>query len=137
MIFGKALGTVAAVLFAATTATAQTSFPIIISSETQFEQLGISLLSPLPNRCYHYGDGGDSVSINNSLLAFYESQGFSLRSACMALISGIRYNPETGQRLATYIWANPKLFKNGRPDRRYWTNGSPTDLGDISDELPI
>jgi hypothetical protein len=136
MIFDKALGIVAAVLFA-TTATAQTSPPIIISSKSQFEQLGISLLSPLPNRCYHYGEGGDFISISKSLLAFYESQGFSLSSACMALISGIRFNPETGQRLATYIWANPKLFTNGRPDRRFWTNGFPTDPGDISDELPI
>ena len=46
MIFDKALGTLAAVLFATTTAAAQTSYPIIVSSERQFEQIGISLRSP-------------------------------------------------------------------------------------------
>jgi hypothetical protein len=152
MIFDKAIGTMAAVLFTTTTAAAQTSYPIIISSESQFERLGISGLSPnlapMPNRCYHYGDGGNFISLSNALLAFYQSQGFSRRSACLALISGIRFNPETGQRLATYIWADPKLFKNGRPDPKYWWWGAtipggppdiylPTDPEDISDELPI
>jgi len=55
----------------------------------------------------------------------------------MALISSIRFNPETGARLATYIWADPKLFKNGRPDPRYWTDGMPSSTDDISDELPL
>jgi hypothetical protein len=135
MVLDKAITSIAAVLFVATTAAAQTSYPIVISSESKFDQLGISPISLLPTRCYHHGDGGPHISLSNALLAFYQSQGFSRRSACMALISGIRFNPETGQRLATYIWAEPRLFKNGQPDPRYWTNGYPD--GDMSDELPI
>jgi hypothetical protein len=139
VIFDKALATVAAVLFATMTAVAQTNYPLVLSSESKLKQLGIWFdeLSPLPNRCYHYGDGGAWISISHALLAFYQSQGFSRPSACMALISGILFNPETGQRLATYIWTDPKLFKNGRPDPRYWSKGQPAQDGDISDELPI
>jgi len=138
-MISRIIGGLAIVAFAATGAAAQTKYPLIISSESKLKQLGIWLgySSPLPNRCYHYGDGGNSISLSDVLLPFYRSQGFSHRSACLALISGIRFNPETGARLATFVWADPKLFKNGRPDRRYWTQGMPTDVGDISDELPL
>jgi hypothetical protein len=44
-------------------------------------------------------------------LSFYKSQGFSRRSACLALISGIRFNPEDGKHLATYILVDRKLLK--------------------------
>jgi hypothetical protein len=133
------IGALAIVIVAATGAAAQTKYPLVISSESKLKQLGMWLgyMSQLPNRCYHYGDGGNSISLSDALLAFYQSQGFSRRSACMALISGIRFNPETGARLATFVWVDPKLFKNGRPDPRYWTQGMPTDVGDISDELPL
>jgi hypothetical protein len=54
--------------------------------------------------CYKFGEGGPvAISINAQLLAYYMQQGFSRRSLCMALISGIRFDPETGRRLATYV----------------------------------
>ena len=54
--------------------------------------------------CYHFGEGGAvNISISAELLAYYVQQGFSRRSLCMALISAIRFDPETGRRLATYV----------------------------------
>ena len=126
-------------VLAVTSASAQSQYPLVLTSASKLKELGIAVgySVSLPNRCYHYGEGGDSVSISDALLNFYKLQGFSLRSACMALVSGIKFNPETGKRLATFILADPKLFKNGRPDPKYWSHGSPTELGEITDELPL
>ena len=80
-----------------------------------------------PTQCYYYGDGSWDISISDELLSTYKSQGFSRRSACMALVSGIRFNPENGKRLATYILIDRKLIKDGKA----------TDAGALSDELPL
>lgn len=121
---------------AVTAASAQYHYPLVFDSPDKLKPLGIVLLlgadeaakaKHYPTRCYYYGDGGWDISISNSLLEYYRSLGFSRRSACMALVSGIRFNPETGQRLATYILLNPQEFENGQP------NGPDS----VSDELPL
>lgn len=119
-----------------TAASAQTRFPMVFDTVQKLKQTGIALLldaelgrksQHFPTRCYYYGDGGWDISISNALLAQYKSQGFSRRSACMALVSGIRFNPETGKRLATYIILDPKRFKRG----------TVMEAGVVSDELPL
>jgi len=54
-------------------------------------------------RCYYYGDGGDALAVSANMLSFYNEKGFTLRSLCMGLISQIKFNPETGNRLPTYM----------------------------------
>lgn len=55
----------------------------------------------LPNRCYYYGDGGSDLSLSNEFVESYLARGFTLRTICMGLISGIAFHPETGAALAT------------------------------------
>jgi hypothetical protein len=71
--------------------------------------------SPLPYSCYYYGDGGYDISLSSSFLARFTSRGFSRQSACLGLVSESKYNPETGQRLPTYIIVNPAYLK-GKPN---------------------
>ena len=78
--------------------------------------------------CYHFGEGGAvNISISADLLAYYMQQGFSRRSLCMALISAIRFDPELGRRLATYVVINDLKELRRHPD----------DMGVTSPELPL
>ena len=78
--------------------------------------------------CYHFGEGGAvNISISAELLAYYVQQGFSRRSLCMALISAIRFDPETGRRLATYV-----VIYDLKELRKH-----PDDIGNLSPELPL
>jgi hypothetical protein len=75
--------------------------------------------------CYYFHQGGAfNISISGELLAYYVQQDFSRRSLCMALISGIRFHPETGHRLATYVVV-------------YMLAGGDQPEGDIAQELPL
>jgi hypothetical protein len=128
------------VLFSPQPIEAGNDYPLVFTSSGELEKLGLSLGRPLSqfmNRCYVYGEGSDAISLSDSLLRFYKSEGFSLRTACMALVSGVVFNPETGKHLTTYTSVNPGLFKNGRPDPALWDAGEPRDLGQISGELPL
>jgi hypothetical protein len=122
-------------LLSSTNALAQNPYPLVFDNVNHLKRYGLaivgidtnSLSTHFPNRCYYYGDGGWDISISNALLAAYREQGFSRRSACMALVSTARFNPESGQRLATYILINRKLIKNGHA----------SDAGALTDELPL
>ena len=104
-------------------ATAQTSrnskpqFPIFINGLKELRSSGLTLahgggrtrdFPHLKHRCYAYGDGGYMISINDAFLKNYTDRGFSLNSMCMGLMSGIRFDPETGDHLPTYIVVAPK-----------------------------
>jgi hypothetical protein len=133
--FGTIIAAIACSLTLATAVSAQARYPMVFDSVAKLKKIGIALPLPglaegsdaFPTRCYYYGDGGWDISISDELLAEYKTQGFSRRSACMALVSGIRFNPENGKRLATYIILDRKQFKNGKP----------IDDGAMSDELPL
>jgi hypothetical protein len=117
---------------APSTATAQ--FPIVFSEESEMKPIGLMFGGrALAHDCYYIGDGGPDISFSDAFLDHYKALGFSRRSLCMALMSGVRFNPETGNRLATYIrkWTGPTendhvmypelpitapaCFKNGTP----------------------
>jgi hypothetical protein len=121
---------------ATSNAIAQAKYPLVFTSAKQLRQYGIDVADindtgggnfRFPHKCYYYGDGGWTVSISDNLLKLYKSRGFSRRSACMAILSGARFNPETGKRLASFILASPKFIQTGQV----------TDAGDLSDELPL
>jgi hypothetical protein len=82
-------------------------FPLIFYPPDAEAQLGLVLdggKKRFETGCYQFGEGGTvNISISAELLAYYVQQGFSRRSLCMALISAIRFDPETGRRLATYV----------------------------------
>jgi hypothetical protein len=132
--FCKATLVVAAGLFWASGAAARSPYPIVFDSVQQLKRYGLALIGigtsnhslHFHNRCYYYGDGGWDLSISDELLSFFKSQGFSRRTACLALVSGIRFDPETGKRLATYILVDRKLLKR--------KGNEPSAL---SDELPL
>jgi hypothetical protein len=109
----------------------ESTYPLVFDSPSQLKRYGIGFRGigtddvhiHFRTRCYYYGDGGWDISVSDALLNTYKSQGFSRRSACMALVSGVRFNPENGKRLATYRLIDGKLS---------------TDVaGSGSDELPL
>ena len=79
-----------------------------------------------PNKCYYYGDGSYLLSVSTEYLDRYKSRGFSLNSLCMALVSGIIFDPESGKRLPTYLKVDLKKYDEDK--------GEP---GAATDELPL
>ena len=64
-------------------------------------------LKHLKHKCYDYGVGSGAYdfSVSDGFLARYD--GFSLQSLCLGLVSGVRFDPESGERLPTFIVADP------------------------------
>lgn len=101
---------------------------------------------PLANKCFYYGVNSQLLSLSDGFLAPYLAKGFSLRSLCMAMVSGLTHHPETGARLATIMSADvengevaslgaeimvevPDCFRRGLPltdcEIRYGPDGAP------------
>jgi TIR domain len=78
------------------------------------------------NKCYYYGDGGYDISVSNEYLGRYVARGFSLNSLCMALVSPVLFDPESGARLPTYVLVDLKAVDRDQAE-----------AGTISDELPL
>ncbi len=79
--------------------------PTLVISDRPDSPLGITNgANRDATSCYYYGDGGVIVGLSDEYLRFFQQKGFSRRSLCMAVISGIRFHPETGQRLATVVF---------------------------------
>jgi hypothetical protein len=129
-------------LLSLSSANAQTSHPLVFDTPRTLMRFGIGLevsydygdhrsymFDHFPARCYTYGESthGWNISMSNAFLEFYQLRGFSHRSLCLALVSGIRFNPETGQRLASYVLIDRRLFS---PSNIFVKVG-------ISDELPL
>jgi hypothetical protein len=107
---------------------ASPKFPLIFYPPESAAQAGLAHdteKQTFETACYYFHQGGAfNISISAELLAHYVQRGFSRRSLCMALISGIRFDPETGHRLATYVVVY-LLASNDQPE------------GDIAQELPL
>jgi hypothetical protein len=103
-------------------------FPLIFYPPESAAQAGLAHdteKQTFETACYHFHQGGAfNISISAELLAYYVQRGFSRRSLCMALVSGIRFDPETGHRLATYVVVY-MLASRDQPE------------GDIAQELPL
>lgn len=80
--------------------------------------------------CYYYGDGGLELSISPAFLERFISRGFTRQSLCLGLVSETRYNPETGERLPTYIVVNSQANKDLKDHDLHMNN-------DITHELPL
>jgi hypothetical protein len=111
-------------------------YPVVLADTQSQRQLGllVSNYGPykggpeLANKCFYYGDGGNLLSVSDAFLATYTARGFSKATLCLGLVSSIKFNPETGKRLATVIMADLKVL------------GSPNYVGEpgpITDEIPV
>ena len=76
-----------------------------------------STLNILPNKCFYIGDGHVGMELTNGFYEDYRKKGFTLDTLCLTLTSGqIRFNPETGDRLPTYVFVdNGNFISNELP----------------------
>jgi hypothetical protein len=91
-------------------------YPVIFTSPDALRKIGIDmnrgdLPKPYKNKCYYYGDGGQTISLTDEFLARFVSKGFTIESACLGLISETRFDPETGRRLATYMLVDKEMIR--------------------------
>ena len=101
------------------------SYPVVFSSALELRNLGLVVRNyssdsdqagHFGNRCYDYGQGSFDISFSNKFFAKYKAQGFSRRSLCMALVSQVRFDPESGERLPTYIISNAEEMQESGDD---------------------
>ncbi len=103
----------------------EVSYPIVFSNPADLEALGLSIAlsevdaSEKPRTpvfaktCYWYGDGTmHFISISDEFLAQYTPRGFTHESLCLALLSQARFDPETGERLPSYIFRDDAALKS-------------------------
>jgi hypothetical protein len=123
---------VAALLMSATAAWAQSGNPLVFGSHAELRKIGIEVdnfgppgARELPENC-DLGEGMYHFTFSRQFVGKFRKLGFTTLSLCAAMASGIKYHPETGARLRTFILANiPKVRR--RAD----------EAGDATDEIPI
>ena len=104
----------AALTLAPVFAAAQEAYPVIFSDAASQRELGVYNArfgpadggSPLSNKCFYYGVHSQMLSLSDEFVAPYLARGFSVRTLCLAMVSGMTHHPETGARLATIIAAD-------------------------------
>ena len=115
-------------------------YPILVDDIKALHSAGIMLggygkkspgVAHFKNLCYYYGDGGYELSVSDEFLQRYKARGFTLNSLCLALVSGIRFDPETGKRLPTYIFGDFVELK--KQIKKY----SGVEPGIVTDQLPL
>ena len=95
-------------------------YPLSLSVGELSDRFGIGLAMgdeadrppAFPHVCYGYG--GVAVyhlSVSQVFLARYLGRGFTRESLCLALVSGVRFDPDTGRRLPTYVVVFPEWAK--------------------------
>lgn len=141
----KILAGLIGVALGAQAAMAQSAYPIVFGDSNALADIGIQMSSfvggddvpQFSNKCHYYGDGGGLITLSDAFAAPYLARGFSVPSICLAMYGGIRFDPDTGERLATFVVADlksieqygfdqfsmtdevglelPSCFANGRP----------------------
>ena len=119
----RILAGLGAAMIMATTAVAQ-EFPVVFEDKAMLRELGVTLadvgpqpdVEPFAEKCFYYGDGGHSVSLSPELIARFTRNGFSVGAICLGILSGIRYHPTTGERLATFMVADVEAIRAYGPD---------------------
>ena len=132
----------AAAALAAGAAQAQQSYPIVFGDKALLRELGVTLkdVGPQPDvpafadKCHYYGDGGDALSLAPEFVAMYRDKGFSVASLCLGMLSGIRFHPETGVRLATFLVADLEMIASADPEMMALYGPDPMAM---SRELPL
>jgi hypothetical protein len=112
---------------------AAADYPVVFTSAAPLRKLGIAVsfgdtVTPFNNKCYYYGDGGYLISMSDEFLSRFVSQGFTLQSACLGLISLTHYDPETGSRLATYMIVDRAMIEQRSEEPGAATEELPLEL---------
>lgn len=97
-------------------------YPLVFTSLADLEKLGLwrhwplifaeengeTVLPkpPFQNGCYWWAGNATRslIAVSDDVLERYKKKGFTRESLCMALASRMRFDPETGERLPTYIY---------------------------------
>jgi hypothetical protein len=93
------------------------NFPVVFTTADEMRQFGLAIINEwqyhprLDHQCYWYND---LLSVSHERLLRYRDMGFTLNSLCLGLISETLFNPETGQRLPTYVALNQQLYDDRR-----------------------
>lgn len=87
-------------------------FPIIFENAQEARKIGFVIsgygpggdtVRPERINCYVYGSATYEVTFSKQVLRAFEVRGFTLQSMCFGLISLVRFDPETGRRLPTFV----------------------------------
>jgi hypothetical protein len=124
-------------VLATSAAFAQIRWPIVFRNSDEMRPLGLMLIgwgaelrskvSMFKHNCYHYGDGGNTISFTENFFNNFRNKGFSVNSLCLALQSPLAFDPQTGQRVPSYQVVHPRILAGRRP----------SDAGEVSEVLPI
>lgn len=104
-------------------------FPLVFNDKALLQRLGIVIGKSGPDqpeikhyqsKCYKKWPPDDigtpdelyDISLSDDFVLKFAKRGFSLNSLCLALASGIKFDPETGQRLPTFILADRDRVKD-------------------------
>jgi hypothetical protein len=96
------------------------NYPLVFDARDAFHRLGIAVgAGPLRDveRCFWYGSAGHSFQLSRAFVRRHAARGFSVPALCLAMVSGqrsrasgggpgMRYDPETGRRLGTFVIAD-------------------------------
>lgn len=102
------------------TGAAAEDYPVVFGDKALLREVGVTIqdVGPGPDvpqfadKCFYYGDGGDAVTVSPELVAAYRAKGFSVGSLCLGILSGVRFDPATGARLATFVVADLEMMKD-------------------------
>lgn len=127
-------------------AKATATFPLVFYDKVLLQRLGIVIGKSGPDqpeikhyqsKCYKKWPPDDlgtpdelyDISLSDDFVLKFAKRGFSLNSLCLALASGIKFDPETGKRLPTFILADRDRVKD-KLDAWALTSEIPLDLPD-------
>ncbi|MCC7252845.1 hypothetical protein [Hyphomicrobium sp.] len=100
-------------------------FPVVFTSPSELVPFGILIrpvgdTTPVPpdfnTKCYEGTDllpGEPELFVSDKLMANHRAKGFTPETLCMGLASGTKFDPETGQRLPTYILRDQQTIVRG------------------------
>ena len=118
-------------------------FPIVFYDKILLQRLGVVIggygppeteILPYKSKCYKKTptetevtpDELYALSLSDDFVLKFAKRGFTLNSLCLAIASGVRYDPETGRRLPTFILADAPALKEN--DASSYTNEIPLDV---------
>ena len=87
-------------------------YPIVFESAQEARKIGFVIqgygpggetVRPERINCYDYGSATYILTMSKQVLRAFEQRSFTLQSLCFGLVSLARFDPESGQRMPTFI----------------------------------
>jgi hypothetical protein len=125
----------------------QTGNPLIFGGHAELRKLGIEIANfgpegarDLPEKCggRYGGEGRYDFTFSHEFAQKFRSRGFTNLTLCMAMESRIRYNPETGARLRSFVLADIPKIKRNQGEAGTATDQIPLDVPDcFKNAMPL